>query len=438
VHVYLPEQDVTEGLITLQIVEGRFAGVRFDSQPPGLVSAKQIAAIFQARQRVGEPLSSISLDRALLLSDDLPGVSVAGTLVPGEADAETALVLQTTDEPPLYGDVTVDNTGSRATGSERLAANVSFNSPWGGGELLSVNALRTRGSEYGRIAVTAPVGNDGLRLGFSLSSLNYHVVEGLGSQAAAPVRGESDSVGLDLSYPVWRSRLSNLYLLSGVEQKSFINRDTLIRSDYSSVSLRIGLSGNAFDSVGGGGANSASLQWVGGHLTDMVAHSQFDTIDRRYEKLVFGISRQQAVSDEHSLFVSLSGQHAVQGLDSSEKFFIGGSSSVRAYPASELGGERGQVLTGEWRWRPMPVLAVTGFIDVGRVLALPVVEGNPQVRSLLRGKGLTVAWQGPYGLTPKLTWSRREGLNPRPTPSGTDSDGTLKLDRFWLSLTLTF
>ena len=117
VRVYLPEQDVTEGLITLQIVEGRFAGVRFDGQQPGLVSAKQIAAIFQARQRVGEPLSSISLDRALLLSDDLPGVSVAGTLVPGEADAETALVLQTTDEPPLYGDVTVDNTGSRATGS---------------------------------------------------------------------------------------------------------------------------------------------------------------------------------------------------------------------------------------------------------------------------------------------------------------------------------
>jgi hemolysin activation/secretion protein len=438
VRVYLPEQDVTEGVITLHVLEALFGGVRFEGEAPQKVSREQIEAFFKSRQRVGEPLSADSLDRALLLSDDLPGVSIAGTLAPGQSDAQTALVLQTTDEPDVYGDVTIDNTGSRSTGSDRLAANVNFNSPFGAGDLVSVNALRTRGSEYGRLALTVPVGADGLRIGVNASTLNYRVVEGLGAQAEVPIRGGSDGVGLDLTYPIHRARLSNLYFSAGADRKSFLNQDALIRSDYNTESLRVGLSANLFDNVGGGGANSASVQWVVGRLAHVLAHTQIETLPRKYEKVVYGISRQQAITEEHSVFVSLSGQHALQGLDSSEKFFIGGSTSVRAYPVSELGGERGQVLTGEWRWRVLPELSISGFIDLGKVVVLPATASDRERGMLLHGKGVAVAWQAPYGITPRLTWARRDGAHPQPTPAGTDGDGTIKLDRYWLSLTKTF
>ena len=42
------------------------------------------------------------------------------------------------------------------------------------------------------------------------------------------------------------------------------------------------------------------------------------------------------------------------------------------------------------------------------------------------------------GLVTKLTWARRNGANPRPTQTGTDSDGTLKLNRLWLTASVTF
>ncbi len=438
VRVYLPEQDVTEGLIALQVMEARFGGVRFEGERSKLVSRERIESFFRSRQRVDEPLGSSTLDRALLLSDDIPGVSVAGTLAPGYSDTQTVLVLQTTDEPAAYGDVTIDNTGSRSTGNIRLAANLNFNSPLGVGDLVSINALRTRGSEYGRISMTVPVGSDGLRIGVNASTLNYRVVEGAGASAAIPIRGESDSVGLDLSYPIHRGRLSNLSLLAGADRKGFLNRDAQVRSDYSSQSVRLGLSANLFDKIGGGGANSISLQWVTGRLADMRVHTQLETLPRRFHKLVYGASRQQALSEDHSIYVSLTGQHAGRALDSSEKFFMGGASSVRAYPVSEVGGERGQVLSAEWRWRPLPEIAVTGFVDWGRVLALPATASDPRRELQLRGRGMSLAWQAPYGWTPKFTWSRRNGENPQPTAAGTDSDGTRKLDRYWLSLTRTF
>jgi hemolysin activation/secretion protein len=438
VRVYLPEQDVTEGLIALQVIEARFGGVRFEGEPPKLVPRERIEGFFTARQRVEEPLGSDALDRALLLSDDLPGVSVAGTLGPGSSDAQTVLVLQTTDEPVAYGDVTIDNTGSRTTGNIRLAANLNFNSPLGVGDLVSINALRTRGSEYGRIGMTVPVGTDGLRIGVNASSLHYQVVEGTGASAAIPIHGGSDSLGLDLNYPIHRARRGNAYFLAGVDRKNFLNRDTEVRSDYGSYSVRLGVSANLFDQMGGGGANSVSLQWVAGRLADMRVHTQRETLPRRFNKLVYGASRQQALSEDHSIYLSLTGQHAWRGLDSSEKFFVGGASSVRAYPVSELGGERGQVFSGEWRWRPLPDIAITGFFDWGRVVALPATSSDSKRELQLRGKGVSLAWQAPHGWTPRLTWSRRNGANPQPTPAGTDGDGTLKLDRYWLSLSRTF
>ena len=167
-------------------------------------------------------------------------------------------------------------------------------------------------------------------------------------------------------------------------------------------------------------------------------HSQIDSIGRDYHKLNYSLSRQQTLTQSHSLLLSLQGQHATQVLDSSERFFIGGASSVRAYPVSELGGERGQVLSAEWRWRLHPALVLSAFADHGRVVSLPVTASDQKTRLSLRGHGLSAAWQGPKGISVRLTWARRGGANPRPTQSGTDSDGTLEIDRWWLSASVPF
>jgi hemolysin activation/secretion protein len=436
--VTLPAQDITEGVVTLAVVEARFEGLRFESELPRRVKPALIEGIFNAQQAVGQPLDAAALDRALLLADDLPGVNVAATLAAGAQQGETALVLRTTDQLAFQGSVSLDNTGARATGAERLAVNLQLNSPTGRGEAVNLNLLHSRGSDYGRAALTVPVGSNGLRLGTSVSYLSYEVIDGPASNSAAQIKGNSGSFGFDALYPLVRDRTRNLYLTAGLDNKTFVNSDTQLRSDYGTRSLSLGLSGNRFDSLGGSGANSGALQLTLGRLTDMKAHTQLDTIERSYSKINYALSRQQALGPTQSLLFSFSGQHATQALDSSEKLYIGGAQSVRAYPVSEFGGDRGQAFTAEWRWALAPAWALTAFADVARVVSLPAAPSDPTTTRNLRGYGLRLGWQGPQGLNTRLTWARRIGDNPQPTATGTDGDGSLKLNRFWLSTTLPF
>ena len=442
--VYLPEQDISEGTITLQVVEARFAGLRLEGEPSKRVLSSDIEAFFEEQQKTGEPLNTLALDRALLLADDLPGISVAGTLVPGQAEGETGLAIQTSEEALVFGDVTLDNTGARSTGSNRVMLNLNINSPGDHGELINLTALRTQGSAYVRLGLTVPVGYNGLRFGFNGSTMNYKVIDGPSSLVSLNVQGSSDSIGLDWSFPVVRQRMRNLYFSGGLDNKRFYNdsinktSDTNSYADYETNSLRLGFSGNVFDDLGGGGANSASLQVVQGQLARVKAHTQIDTLGRDYIKFNYALSRQQSLTKDHSLLLNLQGQYATQLLDSSEKFYIGGASTVRAYPSSELGGERGQLLTGEWRWRLHAAWLLSGFIDQAWVTALPTTAADASTPSSLRGYGLSAAWQGPLGLNAKLTWSQREGSNPKPTATGTDGDGTLLINRIWFTAGLSF
>ena len=435
--VDLPGQDISDGLITLHVLEAKFAGLQFEGEPPTLVKKAEIEAYLIAHQVAGQPLNENELDRALLLADDLPGVSVAGTLVPGQSDGETALVLQMTDEPFVYGDIGLDNTGARSQGSDRLTLNLAINSPGGRGELASLTLLHTQGSDYGRVALTVPAGHDGLRLGVNASELNYRVIDGPGSDSVTPIQGNSGSLGLALTYPLVRARAQNLYLSMGLDRKSFYTSDATVHSDYASESLSAGLSGNRFDDLGGGGANSASVQLLWGRLTNMQVHDAKGSIDHEYNKLTYSLFRQQNLTMDHSLFVSLQGQYASQLLDSSEKFYLGGAQSVRAYPTSELGGERGEVISGEWRWRLASALVLSAFIDLGSVVTSATAT-EPETTMTLHGHGLSIAWQIPLGLTARITLAQRDGGNPKPTSTGQDGDGTLKTDRFWVSATIPF
>lgn len=438
VRVLLPEQDVSAGVVHLQVVEARYAGLRFEGPAPQRISREALAAYVQQQQREGEPLNADLLDRALLLADDLPGVGVAGTLAPGQAEGETTLVLQTSDEPLVYGDVGLDNTGPRATGSTRVTATLNLNSPLGRGDFASLSLMHSRGSDYGRLSASMPVGKNGLRLGISASSMRYRVIAGPGAATTAPIQGSSSSIGLDWSRPLLRERLQNLSLSGSVERKRFTTQDTQLRSDYASDNVRLALSGNRFDTLGGGGANSASLGLQWGHLSRMRMHTLKGSIRPGFHKLDYALSRQQNITEAHSLYVSLQGQHASQVLDSSEKFYIGGAQTVRAYPTSELGGERGQLLTGEWRWRARPDWQLSAFVDLGRVVSLPATSSDQKLTLQLHGHGVGVVWQGPKGMVARLTWSQRMGSNPKPTLAGTDGDGTRRQNRVWLTTSLPF
>ena len=431
--VYLPEQDVTDGRIVFQIVEAIYGGAQLQGAAPMRLKIDQVLSRLNAHQPVGKPLNTKALDRALLLIQDLPGVSVSASLQEGKDKSETALILKTNDAPALIGDVGLDNAGSRSTGSRRVTLNANFNSPTGRGDLGSANWVHSEGSDYLRLAYSVPVGDDGWRVGGNVSGFQYRVISP--EFAALNANGNTRGVGLEASYPIVRSRQSNLYLQLRADYRHAHNESlAAVQSDYSVESVDATLSGNLFDSWGGGGANSAAL----GLSSGTVAPHSRDPVPAvhpsgSFAKLHAALSRQQALTNKLSLFAAWSAQATGSQLESSQKFYLGGPIGVRAYPVSEGGGSAGQLANLELRYQMPANVTLAGFLDWGKVKNN---DGTPNYS--LRGRGLTLNWSTPWGPTLKASFARRASANPNSTTTGTDQDGSYIVNRFWLSLMAPF
>jgi hypothetical protein len=99
-------------------------------------------------------------------------------------------------------------------------------------------------------------------------------------------------------------------------------------------------------------------------------------------------------------------------------------------------------LNMEARWRYSPALALSAFYDVGciQINVNNDYSGAPAVNDYcLKGSGLSAAWTSDKGASFKVVWSRRIGVNPNANiETGQDQDGSLVLDRFWLTAAMVF
>ena len=439
VRAYLPKQDIVEGVVTIQIVEAVFGRVHLQGLPPTRVKLGTVMPFFEAQQKTGDLFNTDALDRALLIADDLPGVAISGSLGEGAHERETDLIVKMADEPLVVGEAALDDTGSRSTGAARLTANLNLNSPLKIGDLFSTNYIHTQGSDYLRLGETLPVGSNGWRVGINASNLDYKLVAP--EFSALNGKGTSGTVGLEASYPLIRSRLKNLYFNANLDRKSFDNQASgTTTTHYKAATFSLALNGNLFDNIGGGGANSASLSLVDGILNldgspNQAADASTANTAGHYAKLHYAATRQQVITEDLDFFGSLSGQLSNRNLDSSEKFYLGGSGGVRAYPSSEGGGSEGELINLELRRKLPQGFNLTGFYDYGHV----TVNHNNSFSGAtalnecsLKGAGLSLAWQNGNGPSLKATWARRIGSNPNPTANGNDQDGSLLKNRFWL------
>ena len=444
VRVYLPQQDVTASRVTIQIIEATFGKAVVEGQSKR-ISARRIQQMVDAAQTPGKPVSADALDRAQLLISDLPGLSASGRLTEGQNPSETDLVVALTDTHIITGDVTLDNAGARFTGAGRVIVDASLNSALGIGDRADATLLHTQGSDYQRLAYSLPAGNDGWRVGAHGTHLSYRIVTS--EFTALDARGTSSSFGLDTSYPIIRSRLKNLYFSASVEDQRFNNQSAgETSSRYSIADGTLGLYGNLFDTLGGGGANSASLTFMEGHVD--LGDSPNETADAlttdtggSFQKFNLTVSRTQTVTARFALFGSLSGQFSNKNLDSSQKLYLGGAAGVRAYPADEGGGSEGVLLNLEARERLPAGFNVVGFFDWGSVRINKdndfVGAASPNTVDL-KGAGLSVGWAASFGLSLKATVARSIGTNPNPTSTDDDQDGSHVENRVWVQATMPF
>lgn len=453
----LPKQDVSDGVITIQILEAKFGGAVIGDPEGGeglRVSPRTIRRFVENGLPIGERLKLGSLDRGLLLADDLPGVSVQGALEAGDSDGETRVRLKVTPRNWYAGDVTANNYGARSTGQNQALANLSFASPLGLGDQLQVLALYSSGSQYGRMAYSLPAGVSGLRLGANLSYMTYRNV--LSDFAAAEPKGLSTVLGITALYPLIRSRTRNVYLNAELDQKYFNNQsrglggEFATSSDYRINVLYLSVNGNQYDGWGGGGLSGGALNLGIGSVK--LSNSPSYAYDQSgyqthggYSRLRWNLNRTQTLNGKTSFYVAASGQFASKNLDSSEKFFLGGPYGVRAYPNNEGSGSEGKMLNIELRYQIVEQLNVAAFYDWGQITQnkrnLTGDEGNPlsALNSFnLSGYGLQLSWRGGIPASINFIWARRLGANPNPTASGADQDGSNSPNRFWLTASIPF
>ena len=449
--VSLPQQDIRDGVVQMQIVEAKFGAPKVQGNQ-SRVDPKLVEAYVAQAQSQGQIVALQRIDRALLLLDEIPGLAVSGNLIEGREPGSTDLLLSVGDRAAVSGNVTLDNTGSRSTGSDRLLGSLNINSPLGLGDQLALTALKTKGSNYQRVGYAVPVGYDGWRAGAHATSMTYGLV---GDFASLSSNGTARTSGLDLSYPLFRSQQTNIRLSASYDVKRFDNQaNGASASNYSIDVATMGAYATQSDSWVGGGSNTASINLFQGSVN--LAGSSNQSADTsgaatagQFSKLVISFNRLQNITSDLSAYLALNVQRANKNLDSSERLYLGGANGVRAYPGSEAGGSEGQQFTAELRQQLGGGLNVTGFFDVGQVKAFKnnawangsgrLNAGSAPNDVTLKGFGASLAWAPQANTDLRATLARRIGTSPiANTSNGLDADGTLKINRLWLNATFSF
>lgn len=448
----LPPQDLTDGVLTIDVIESVFSKVEIEQELEDLPNTQQhVSAIIDAQQKTGDLLNTKSLDRAIALANDLPGMSAQGSLRQGAEVGETELLLKLYQGRTRQTELSIDNAGSRSTGAQRLMATFTWFNPNDIADLFSIVAVHTQGSDYARLAYSVPVGVDGWRIGANTSVMGYEVVVGEPGMVGAV--GRSLAQGLEWIYPLLRSDEASATVTLAADAKEFKNTSAqgLLMSDYSAKVLSAQVAGFYRDLNPGGGTGTYSVQVSHGDLN--LTGSLNEQTDKNgagtagsFNKVKFNASWQEALTTKTSAFVSYSAQLADKNLDSSEKMQLGGMNGVRAYPTGEGSGADAQLVQLELRHQLDSGVTVTGFYDWGQVWLYhspdfpggPVPGGPLNNRNTYSGFGASIAYTNDDGVNFRATWARKQGHNPNPTQTGNDQDGTRDRNRYWLQVTLPF
>ena len=458
----LPEQDITEGLVILNIVEAKFGGVKIEGEygkDYNRVRPSVVERYINGASSQGEVLNQNKLDKGLALLQRLAGFSSGANYQAGSEVGTSELLLKIKDKPLFSGSVLADNSGGRNTGWDKQTAVLSLASPTGFGDTLSLTALQSRGTDYGSLSYKLPVGSRGLQLGVDASYLEYKFILPL-EGGLAPF-GRSTAYGLDASYPVFLNRTTNLNAGLHYDEKYFTNRtrqdsDVATVNDYKVSVVSMVLSGNHFDNFLAGAQNSVSIDVGYGKVNmdnspgDSKANDKSGSNTQGYYgRIKWNLSRNQFITDTISLNLDLSGQTANRNLDSSEKFYLGGMNGVRGYPTSEGSGSDGYLAKLELRKFLPYNFNVSAFVDSGYVRQyhitstvggdpLPSEETSPNAYRL-EGYGATVAWNGPFKSVVKLTYATRFGKNPNPiNETKMDQNGLLEKHVVWVNGSVSF
>ncbi|MEO8747459.1 MAG: ShlB/FhaC/HecB family hemolysin secretion/activation protein, partial [Rhodanobacter sp.] len=415
---FIPAQTLDGGTVRIRVVEARYDQVRADNH--SRVSDSLVGATL-APLHSGEVVKRSTLDRSLLLLGQLPGASPQATLSPGTSPGTSSLDVAVAATPTVQGSVSLDDGGTRYTGSMRAGASLGINEPLRHGDQLNLDAMTAgHGMEYGRLGYQFTLNGHGTRVGAAYSALTYALA---GPLRAIDASGTAGVGSAWVTQPLLRGQTSRVDFRLQVDRKQL--RDEIgsatLHNDRHTDSATVSVVGQHTDNWAGGGTSSASLSITQGtlHFDDAAAEAA-DAASARtagtFTHWNASVSRLQNLAAGTRLYASLSAQHGRDNLDSSEQFLLGGSDSVRGYGVASVAGDSGWIGTLELRhdlnWGCAGLCVGSVFIDHGalRIDSDPWTSGPNH--SHLSSAGVGFTWVGANQWQGQLQIARPIGNDP--------------------------
>lgn len=424
----------------IHVVEGFISSVKIDGDigPAGVLVYRFLEKLTATR-----PTNIRDVERALLLAQDVPGISARAVLRPGTGEPGAVELVAQVGRKPFDGFAQYDNRASPFAGPNELLIGAHANSFTSFGERTELVIYDTPFDDrqvFGQGSVEGFIGSSGLKL---KGYLGYGPSNPSGALAAVGFKGRLLLAGISSSYPIIRTRPLSLYITGsfdlsegeidaigagGVETRQSNSHLRILRLGPNLVfqddTGGLGLTGansvsatlhKGIEGLGSGRNNSPLTPRVGMHNDFAKLTSEFTRVQDLF----------QVEDYQFALKESVGGQYTDEILPPTEKFFLGGTRFGRGFFSGEVTGDRAfanstelQVNTAievPWHIGLQPYL----FYDVGFGWDLDATRASHKVESA--GLGVRAAFTpelaGEVELTHRFTREptganvSREGAN---------------------------
>ncbi|HEX7030904.1 MAG TPA: ShlB/FhaC/HecB family hemolysin secretion/activation protein [Gammaproteobacteria bacterium] len=387
--VTVPAQKISDGVVELQIIEGRIGAIA--------VTGNEDYSFEFLKRRLqpltpGRIYTETGMERSVLLLNDLPGLTARAVITPGEEFGTSDILFHLAEDTAQYSG-SIDNYGREELGELRFLADAQFNNLAGIGDQLYLAIIYSEGGllKYGNVTYGVPIGHNGSRLRVTVNRADYEVggelFEDLG------IAGDNSTYRVDWSYPLFRSRERNMVFTAAVqrfETESLIEGIAIPQNATELDLLELGFFMNGLTGADHSWSASAILTGNGKSNGDTLAEVRTDAqqaklrIDGSYG-IPFG---------NNWLFQSrATWVYSAEPLTDSQKFSLGGPYSVRGYAPAEQRGDAGAFLSLELRkyfFAGGYPIAAALFVDGGRArsqLTIAERDEDPQLEGELASAG---------------------------------------------------
>ncbi len=354
VDVSVPEQDITNGVVQMVVVEGRLGLVRVEGNR--WISAEALQRGWSLAP--GSPLRSTRVLRELDWLNENPFRNVEAVYTPGREFGLTDVILKVQDRFPLRAFAGYENSGTELTGEDRLLAGLQWGNAFGLDHQFSYQFMADAQAQhyFSHLAsYVAPLPwKHRLRLTGFYATTSANLAAG---DSPLALDGESFLGGMRYEIPLPGTAALKHEASLGFDYKRttddlLFNRIRAAGAETEVFAFSAGYRATLRDDLGGTSFTTTAVYSPGGWSDD--------STDAAYEQVRSGASaeffhvrteleRLTRLPADFSLLLRASGQLSTENLLPSEQLFLGGWNTVRGYEEFLLLGDDGLLLSAEIR-----------------------------------------------------------------------------------------